>query len=581
MAAVEPITIGPGTVVAGTYEVTEVIGRGGMGAVWAARHLRLPGKRVAIKVLLGTSVGEQALARFRREAEITSRIGHPNIVEVLDFNTLGDGTPYQVLEFLDGESLGQRLRRGPIPQAETMELVLQIGSALRAAHRAGVVHRDLKPDNIFLCPTDSGGVVNNRVKILDFGISKIRGSQTVQTQESILIGTPQYMSPEQASGKNQTVDQRTDVFALGAIVYEMLAGRPAFSGDSVVAVIMDVVQGVPTPLATLVPTLPAGAERAVGRALAKHPDERFPEIGDFVTALTGRTLQTLGSDARGSSNLAVATQVASSSPSGARPLSAEEMVGETIAPPIGGGGGTAVMPSPATGSPPTVVARPGVAGSVAQAHARGKPANNRVPLLLGIGAAMLALIAAGIWVLQLRGGKAGSSAGVVAPVVPVVTKTKEPAGDSEDPARAVIAARAASEEHKVAASAADAAVAPRPIETAPAPVPARKIGPKIGQKIGHAPAHASAGEAIPPEVAAQLAEADRLLAAGDAGEAIRKARQSFFTLKTDRGWALLARAFCAKGDLENAKASFRNLRAGAPERAAAARACKAKGIDLR
>src|SRR3954464_7931801 len=106
----EAITaIGIGTLVAGSYEVTGLIGRGGMGAVWAARHLRLPGKRVAIKVLLGTSVGEQALARFRREAEIASRIGHPNIVEVLDFNMLGDGTPYQVLEFLDGESLGQRL----------------------------------------------------------------------------------------------------------------------------------------------------------------------------------------------------------------------------------------------------------------------------------------------------------------------------------------------------------------------------------------------------------------------------------------------------------------------------------------
>src|SRR3954453_12267976 len=114
--AVEAITgIGAGTVVAGSYEVTEVIGRGGMGAVWGARHLRLPGKRVAIKVLLGSDADEQALARFRREAEIASRIGHPNIVEVVDFNTLADGTPYQILEFLDGESLASRLRAGPMP----------------------------------------------------------------------------------------------------------------------------------------------------------------------------------------------------------------------------------------------------------------------------------------------------------------------------------------------------------------------------------------------------------------------------------------------------------------------------------
>src|SRR5689334_13838461 len=214
--ALPPIAIGPGTVIAATYELTEVIGRGGMGAVWAARHLRLPGKQVAIKVLLGTGVGEQALARFRREAEIASRIGHPNIVEVLDFNTLADGTPYQILEFLDGESLASRLRAGPMPVVTVLELAKQMGSALRAAHRAGVVHRDLKPDNIFLCPSDSGGVVHDRVKILDFGISKIRGSQTMQTQDSVLIGTPQYMSPEQATGKNTTIDNRTDIFALGA-----------------------------------------------------------------------------------------------------------------------------------------------------------------------------------------------------------------------------------------------------------------------------------------------------------------------------------------------------------------------------
>ena len=316
--------MGPGTIVAGSYQVTEVIGRGGMGAVWGARHLRLPGKRVAIKVLLGTNLGEQALARFRREAEIASRIGHPNIVEVLDFNTLADGTPYQVLEFLEGESLGQRLRRGPIPLPETVELVLQIGSALRAAHRAGVVHRDLKPDNIFLCPSDSGGVVHDRVKILDFGISKIRGSQTLQTQESLLIGTPQYMSPEQASGKNQQVDHRTDVFALGAIVYEMLSGGPAFSGDSVVAVIMDVVQGVPVPLRSLRPDLPAAVEQAVARALAKRPEERFQDIADFVAALTGRTLQTLG-ETRVTGGGATA--------SATRPLSADEIMGETIVPP--------------------------------------------------------------------------------------------------------------------------------------------------------------------------------------------------------------------------------------------------------
>ncbi|HTA20638.1 MAG TPA: serine/threonine-protein kinase, partial [Polyangia bacterium] len=302
------------------YEITGLLGKGGMGAVWAARHLRLPGKRVAIKVLLGGVDDAQALARFRREAEVASRIGHAGIVEVLDFNQLPDGAPYQVLEYLAGESLGARLRRGPLPVATALDFARQIGSALAAAHRAGVVHRDLKPENIFLCPTDAGGVVAERVKVLDFGISKIRGSQTVKTQDNALVGTPQYMAPEQASGDNAAIDARTDLFALGAIVYEMLAGRPAFSGESLVAVIMNVVTGTPTPLATLVPGLAPRVTAAIERALAKKPDDRFADVATFIEALTGQPLQTLGGGAA----------VDGSAPGS--PLSQEELMAPTVAP---------------------------------------------------------------------------------------------------------------------------------------------------------------------------------------------------------------------------------------------------------
>src|SRR3954462_3581476 len=159
---------GVGTVVADSYEGTGLLGRGGMGAGWAARHLRLPGKRVAIKVLLGDGGDAQALARFKREAGVASRIGHPHIVEVLDFNPLADGTPYQVLEFLDGESLGARLARERLPLDQVLGLARLLGSALLAAHRAGGVHRDLKPENIILPRSDAGGVLHDRVKILDF-----------------------------------------------------------------------------------------------------------------------------------------------------------------------------------------------------------------------------------------------------------------------------------------------------------------------------------------------------------------------------------------------------------------------------
>ena len=281
-----------GMVVAGTYEITRLIGQGGMGAVWEAKHLRLPDKRVVVKVLLWGATDAVALARFRREAEIASRLGHPNIVQVHDFNTLPSGAPYIVLELLQGESLASRLSRGRPTFDQTAAIVTQIGSALAAAHREGVVHRDLKPDNVFLCPTEVGGEVRDVVKILDFGISKMRGAKTVLTQDAALIGTPQYMAPEQATGRNDDIDARTDIFAFGAIVFEMLAGQPPFSGDTLAAVIHAVVYAPTPPLAELAPGTPPAVIAAVERALAKNRDDRFPDVGSFVKAVTARSLET-------------------------------------------------------------------------------------------------------------------------------------------------------------------------------------------------------------------------------------------------------------------------------------------------
>jgi eukaryotic-like serine/threonine-protein kinase len=262
-----------------------------MGRVFLARHRRLPGRQVAIKVLQnGASQHPDLLARFRREAEIASRLGHPNIVEVLDFDTLPDGTPFLVMEYLCGESLEARLRRGRLPLAEALALTRQMGSALQAAHRAGVVHRDLKPANVFLVPTDSEGA--ERVKLLDFGISKMLDSQTLQTQDAVLMGTPQYMAPEQALGKNREVDARTDLFALGCIVHEMLGGAPPFAADggSVVQVVFRIVHTQPEPLASRCPEAPAHVLAAVERALSKRQEDRHPDVGSFIAELTGRPL---------------------------------------------------------------------------------------------------------------------------------------------------------------------------------------------------------------------------------------------------------------------------------------------------
>jgi len=290
--AAAPVGLRPGTVIADTYEITRLLGQGGMGAVWEAKHLRLPGKRVVVKVLLFGATDAVVLARFRREAEIGSRLGHPNIVQVLDFNTLADGTPYIVLELLQGESLASRLQRGPLPLEEVKSVVTQVGSALAAAHREGIIHRDLKPDNVFLCPTDLGGEVRDVVKVLDFGISKIRGSKTVLTQDAALIGTPQYMAPEQATGRNDDIDTRTDVFAFGAMTFEMIAGTPPFSGDTLASVIHAIVYS-PTPsLADVAKDVPPAVVAAIERALDKDRAARFPDVGSFVKAVTSRSLAT-------------------------------------------------------------------------------------------------------------------------------------------------------------------------------------------------------------------------------------------------------------------------------------------------
>ncbi|HEY5944832.1 MAG TPA: serine/threonine-protein kinase [Kofleriaceae bacterium] len=276
-----------GSVIADTYTIEALIGRGGMGAVFLASHKRLPGKQVAIKVLHAEMSGDEVLARFKREAEIASRLGHPNIVQVHDFNAMPDGTPYLVLEYLRGESLAQRIKAGPIPLDQALSIVRQVGSALAAAHREGIVHRDLKPQNIFLVPTEVDGRVVEIAKVLDFGISKIRGSTTVKTQDSALLGTPQYMAPEQATGQHKNVDERTDVFAFGAIVYEMLSGQPVFSGETIPEVVFKVVYEQPTPLAQLV-TLPDSITAAVHRAMAKPASERFANVNELVEALTGQ-----------------------------------------------------------------------------------------------------------------------------------------------------------------------------------------------------------------------------------------------------------------------------------------------------
>ena len=283
-------SIDVGSVIAGTYTIEALIGRGGMGAVFLASHARLPGKKVAIKVLHAELGGDEILARFKREAQIASMLSHPNIVHIEDYNVTADGMPYLVLEYLQGESLAHRLKRGPLPIDQAFSIIRQVGSALAAAHAKGIVHRDLKPQNIFLVPSELEGRTMEIAKVLDFGISKMRDSQTVKTQDTALLGTPQYMAPEQATGQHANVDERTDIFALGAIVYEMLCGNPAFSGASIPEVVFKVVYEQPIALTTQAPNVPAAIAAAVSQAMAKPSNERFSSVNAFIEALTGTPL---------------------------------------------------------------------------------------------------------------------------------------------------------------------------------------------------------------------------------------------------------------------------------------------------
>ncbi|HEX7498694.1 MAG TPA: serine/threonine-protein kinase [Polyangia bacterium] len=277
-----------GTVLEGAYHLTRLIGEGSMGSVYEAVQLRL-GKRVAVKVLARhLATNQKSLARFHREAEITSRLGHPHLVSLVDYGQAESGEPYLVMEYLEGEDLDHRLRRvGRMPIEAVVHVVKQVASALSAAHAQGIVHRDLKPGNIFLVEVPGE---SDFVKVLDFGISKMMAARTRLTKPSVAMGTPFYMSPEQATGMTDAIDHRIDQWALACIAWEMLLGERPFVANDPPALLYKIVTTEPQPLTPLVPGLPAAVEPVLRRALRKRAAERFPSIRDFSFALASAVL---------------------------------------------------------------------------------------------------------------------------------------------------------------------------------------------------------------------------------------------------------------------------------------------------
>jgi eukaryotic-like serine/threonine-protein kinase len=554
--------LAPGTELDGTYRIVELLGEGGMGAVYVAELVRLP-KRVALKVL-HVAADEGAKARFRREAEIAAKVRHPRIVEVLDYNFLEDGSPYLVMELLEGHDLRHRLTEGPIPPDEALAILRDAASALERLHEIGIVHRDLKPENIFLAR--EGDEV--RAKVLDFGISKLMDGGTALTADRSVLGTPAYMAPEQVTGENTSLDPRTDQFALAAVAYEMLTGQPAFQGDNVMQLFHRILTD-PAPSITGDHTR-TPADEVLARAMSKAKDERYADVRAFVNALG----ETLGGGVSRSSNVDVMAQTVAS--------------GEITAAPIPTP--TAPDPTADTGRPP------------------------RRALWAAVAILAIAIVATAA-ILTTGRSESADTADALAGADPATPPDDAPAaGGSQD--------ESPSPAHDTAPTVApdphaDRARAPnthreraRDRDTAPAPTPTvdtssddkpdtdgktdtdnepatdgkadtdtpTATDPPPASKRPSPARRQPAGQPADADAQSRLREAEAALAAGDPASAIRLARQSLQAERSMAAQSTLAKAHCAQRDLGLAKAMARPLR-GVPLRDAK-RYCRTQGIDL-
>lgn len=426
-----------GQILDGKYRIVRLIGEGGMGSVFEGLNTFIS-RRVAIKVLHAAAAGNEAvLKRFEREAQAAGRIGSDHILEVLDLGTLPDGDRYMVMEYLDGEELSARIERmGVIPPRQLASLIRQTLVGLRAAHAAEIVHRDLKPDNIFILREKAGHP--DFVKIIDFGISKfnaLSGDMSMTTTGAVM-GTPFYMSPEQAKGA-AGVDARTDLYAVGVIMYEALTGRVPFEGTSFNDLMFKIVLSDAPPLPE---TVPEDFRVIVHKAMARDPSQRFQSSDEFLRAIDGWLSSNGFGDRASSSNIELAALAGTMGPGA-------DLGRTAYAPPDGNTTKTA--------------------GAWAQTNGDAKPAQGpNVKLFAGIGAAVL--VAAGAAFALLGGGgdaeaeklaaeklaaeKAAAAAAVApapAPAPAVPEKTPTPAPEPAAPAPA-----------------------PEPVAKAPEPAPA-------------------------------------------------------------------------------------------------------------
>jgi serine/threonine-protein kinase len=461
-----------GTVLGGSYKITRLIGQGGMGAVYEGVQLRLE-RRVAVKLMARElSANAEAIARFRREAEVTSQLGHPHIVQVFDFGEAPTGEPYLVMEYLEGEDLEKRIARiGKMSAPAASHIIRQVASALSATHAKGIVHRDLKPANVFLLSVEGE---TDFVKVVDFGISKVRAAGTKLTAALAVMGTPNYMAPEQAEGRIDEIDHRTDQWALACIAYELLAGRPPFIGENVASLLYQVIHQAPSPLANMNPGLPSQVEEVLRRALSKTQVGRFSTMTEFSRAFEG---------------------------------AASGKAMPAAAPPPG--------PSAASGRAPTMISSPGTPPVTTFSSAAGETGASvqmmrpkRTGLFVGIAAAVV--LGGGAFAFVARRGASPeapvSSAAISAPAATTAAAAAPPAAA---PARAVPAPAVTPDAGAAQAAAAPAASAPSSASGKRSRRSSRSGAPAVPTS---APAPVAAADALPPPTAPPPPEPEPVVA---------------------------------------------------------------------
>jgi hypothetical protein len=441
-----------GQVIDGKYRVVARIGEGGMGAVFAGEHLRLH-RRVAIKVLHAAMARDaEVVRRFEREAQAAGKIGNDHILEVLDIGELPGGERFMVMEFLDGEPLNARLERFQrLAPQQVYPLARELLEGLTAAHAAGIVHRDLKPANVFIQREKAGRT--DYVKIIDFGISKFQnvGGDEAKTRTGMIIGTPLYMSPEQARGLSEA-DSRTDLYAVGVILYEAVTGRVPFTGASPTDLLFQIALSTPPPIPSLVNDVDTAFCSIVEKAMARDPGHRFQTGAEFIAAL----------DAWAQRGVGVTGPVA---------LPTQVLPGRHVGGPTGMMSPFASTPAPMGGTP------------WASSQSVPMPPNRRAGLVFALVGTGVVALAAGVAVVALRGHNvAAPAAATSSPLVSATASALVPP-----------LAPAASTETVTLAPAPSATVAPSAVASAPRPSQPAAVSPPPRRAPAAAPASANNG----------------------------------------------------------------------------------------